>query len=254
MTKKIVMVVFMLVLVVCSQSVFAAKLNDIVQTQDPEWNTFETTGGTSNNESKEETKKEETKKEETKKEETKKEESLTTGDWWLDAFNFLTGYEGEDTTIGNNTVGGIIGFLDPVVNLVKVLGNMIFVAVTVILGVKYIWGSVESKANVKDSLATLVIAALVFYGWNTISALFMNGNELTFIKGSADLTAKSIYSLIMYVCNFLAIGGIVYIGVKYMLAGAEGKSQIKMQGVPLVLGIIMVYATITFLNFIVGIL
>ena len=42
----------------------------------------------------------------------------------------------------------------------------------------------------------------------------------------------------------------IYIGIKYLMAGAEGKSQLKAKGVPIVLGIVMVYATITFLNFI----
>ena len=181
-------------------------------------------------------------------------ESVYATDWWSDANSFLSGYQGTGTVIGNTTVGSLISFLNPLVNLVKVVGNMVFVAVTVILGVKYIWGGVDSKASVKDSLITLVVAALVFYGWNTISALFMTGNQLNFISSSAETTAKTIYSTILYVCNFLAVGGIVYIGVRYMMAGAEGKSQLKAKGVPVVLGIIMVYATITFLNLIVGII
>ena len=175
-------------------------------------------------------------------------------DWWGQASSFLSGYKGEETQIGNSTVGSIISWLDPLVTLVRTVGNMIFVAITVILGVKYIWGGVESKASVKDSLMTLIVAALVFYGWNTISGFFMSGNNLSFIQGSFEGTAKSIYSIVIYVANFLAVGGIVYIGIRYMMAGAEGKSQIKAKGVPVVLGIIMVYATITFLNLIVGIL
>lgn len=174
-------------------------------------------------------------------------QSVYATDWWGQANNF---WNGQQSTIANNALQS----LNPLVTLVKTVGNMIFVAVTVILGVKYIWGGVESKASVKDSLLTLVIAALVFYGWNTISALFMNGNRLSFVSGDATTTAKSIYSTILYVCNFLAVGGIIYIGVRYMMAGAEGKSQLKAKSVPVVLGLIMVYATITFLNLIVGLI
>lgn len=178
----------------------------------------------------------------------------TSTDWWGKASGFLSGYKGEDTEIGTSTVGEIIGFLNPLVTLVRTVGNMIFVAITVMLGVKYIWGGVESKASVKDSLMTLVVAALVFYGWNTISGLFMSGNNLSFIQGTFEGTATGVYSIVIYVANFLAVGGIVYIGIRYMMAGAEGKAQLKAKGVPVVLGIIMVYATITFLNLIVGIL
>jgi len=167
--------------------------------------------------------------------------------WWNMAGNFWSGGS-------SNVANDAMNTLEPLVKLVKTIGNMIFVAVTVILGVKYIWGGVESKASVKDSLVTLVIAALVFYGWNTISALFMSGNKLSFITGSATDTASRIYSIVLYIANFLAVGGIVYIGMRYMMAGAEGRAQLKAKGVPIVLGIIMVYATITFLNLIVGLI
>ncbi len=171
-------------------------------------------------------------------------------DWWGQANGFLSGFGGENTQIGTTTVGNIIHFLDPLVSLVKLIGNMVFVAVTVILGVKYIWGSVESKASVKDSLITLVVSAIVFYGWDSLSSLFMADNNLSFIEPTAKGTFAVIFSTILYICNFLAIGGIVYVGIRYMMAGAEGRSQLKAKSIPMVLGIIMVYATLSFLNFI----
>ena len=167
--------------------------------------------------------------------------------WWGQAHNF---WNGEVSNVATNAITNMSGLVD----LIKVVGNMIFVAVTVILGVKYIWGGVDSKASVKDSLITLVVAAVVFYGWNTISALFMSGNNLNFISNNATTTASTIYNTILFVCNFLAIGGIIYIGIRYMMAGAEGRSQLKAKAVPVVLGLIMVYATITFLNLIVGLI
>ena len=109
---------------------------------------------------------------------------------------------------------------------------------------------VESKANVKDSLLTLVVAACMFYGFSTLETII---NPRIFISSSsAEDTVLNIYSTVLYIANFLAIGGIVYIGVRYMMAGAEGRASLKANSVPIVLGIIMVYATMTFLNFIVG--
>ncbi|MBQ8044174.1 MAG: hypothetical protein IJ272_08545 [Clostridia bacterium] len=174
--------------------------------------------------------------------------------WWGDATDFLSLYKGKNTVIGNTTVESIISFLDPLASLIKTIGNMIFIVVTVILGVTYIWGSVQTKASIKESLMTLVVAALVFYGWNTISALFMSGNQLNFIASTEKETANIIYNTVLYVCNFLAVGGIVYIGLRYLLAGAEGKAELKTQAIPVTLGIILVYATLTFLNLIVGLI
>ena len=168
----------------------------------------------------------------------------TGSNWWNMAGSFFAGA----APLSNDA-------LKELENLVKFIGNLVFVTVTVVLGVKYIWGSVESKSDVKESLATLVIAALVFYGYSTLSNLFITGNNLVFINtGSYEFTARQIYSTILYACNFLAVGGLVYVGVKYLMAGAEGKAELKTKGVPLVLGVIMVYATITFLSFILSIL
>ena len=172
--------------------------------------------------------------------------------WWEHDFNFMKDYKGEETPVGTSTVGEIIGFLDPLVITIKTIGNTLFFVVTVVLGVKYIWGGVESKASVKDSLTTLVVSALVFYGWSSITEIFMYKEKLSFIHSSLSGSVDSVYSTIMYVCNYLAIGGVVYIGIRYMLAGAEGRAELKAKGVPITLGILMVYGTLTFLNLIVS--
>lgn len=166
--------------------------------------------------------------------------------WWESANNF---WNGQTSDIAKNAMES----LDDIVNMIHVIGNMAFIIVTVVLGVKYIWGGVEAKAGVKDSLTTLIVSALVFYGWSTISSLFLNEdrNNLVFITDNYKTTADMIYNIILYVLDFLAVGGIVYIGIRYMMAGAEGRAQLKTKGVPIVLGLIMVYATWTFLNFIV---
>lgn len=169
---------------------------------------------------------------------------FASNDWWGSAYSFFNG----------NYTATNISALSDIQSMIEFIGNMIFVATTVILGVKYIWGSVESKASVKDSLVTLVVAALFFYGWSTIKDMFIGGNGILKFGNNYQVTANSIYSTILYICNFLAVGGIVYVGVRYMMAGADGKAQLKAKGVPMVLGIIMVYATITFLKFIVSII
>ena len=58
----------------------------------------------------------------------------------------------------------------------------------------------------------------------------------------------------MYIINFAAVGGIIYIGIKYMMAGADGKAEMKLKGIPVVMGIIMVYGTVNLINFILKII
>lgn len=162
--------------------------------------------------------------------------------WWQDAWNFSN--NNEATNIAS------LSPLDDILDLIVFVGNIIFIIVTTALGVKYIWGGVESKASVKDSLASLAVAAIFFYGWSTIKDLFIVDGKLIFFASSYQTTSISIYKTILYILNFMAVGGVVYIGLRYMMSGAEGKATLKAQGAMVILGIIMVYATITFLKFI----
>lgn len=200
-------------------------------------------------------------------------------DWWKCAFNFLDSceecanckdrYIKSDGTVdydaienncsdyckkcnSNNVTTKGLGALQ---NLVFDIGNIIFLIVTAFLGVKYIWGGVDSKYSVKNSLVTLVVAAIVFYGWNAVTDI-LNVKEL--LTGSTSATgyqnfATTIYNTIMYIVNVAAIGGIIYIGIKYMMAGADGKAEMKLKLIPVIMGIILVYGTLNFINVILDI-
>lgn len=165
--------------------------------------------------------------------------------FWEDAFNWFAG-------VDKTGSGVTAGFLEGAKNIIKVLGNMIFIVVTAILGVKYIWGSADAKYSVKNSLFGLVVAAVVFYGWDSISNVIATVTDST-ISNSIQGTSITIYTYILYFVNIVAIAGIIFIGVRYLMASAEGKSQLKMKLGPAFLGIIMVYATISFLNTILSI-
>lgn len=162
-------------------------------------------------------------------------------EWWNSAFNWFNSSSSASSTEVSNALTGILNFI-------KAAGNIVFFAITVVLGVKYIWGSVESKSSIKESLVTLVVAALFFYGYSTITGLF--DAKTLFVTSSAETSIGNIYNIVLYICNVLAIAGVVFIGVKYMLAGASGRAELKTKSVPVILGIIMVYSTLTFLTLI----
>lgn len=167
-------------------------------------------------------------------------------DWWGCAFQFLQNGESNQLDIGG------LNSLDKLRELLFDIGNIIFILVTAILGVKYIWGGVDSKFSVKNSLVTLVVAAIVFYGWNAVTDI-LNIQGLLAGASSHEGIAIQIYDTIMYIVNILAVGGIIYIGIKYMMAGADGKAEMKLKFIPVVMGIIMVYGAMNLINFILDI-
>lgn len=164
-------------------------------------------------------------------------------DWWNGARDFFQiGKTDNPTDISNRALDGLE-------ELVFGIGNIIFFIVTAALGVKYIWGGAESKFSVKNSMINLIVAAMVFYGWDAIANVLDVQNILS-TSSSEMAFATKIYDTIMYIVNLAAIGGIIYIGVRYMMAGADGKAELKLKFIPIIFGVIMVYGTLNLIQFI----
>lgn len=64
-------------------------------------------------------------------------------------------------------------------NILTIIGMCIAVIVSVILGIKFMIGSVEEKAQIKDALVPFVIGCIVVFGAFGIWRIFINiGNSL----------------------------------------------------------------------------
>ena len=75
-------------------------------------------------------------------------------------------------------------------------------------------------------------------------------------KGTLQLNAIGrnlikISSVIMRVFQLIAVGGIIYAGVRYMYAGAEIKSEIKKSLIKLAIGCVILFGGSTIANLIV---
>ena len=61
----------------------------------------------------------------------------------------------------------VIGFL-------RTIGSIVSVAVLAILGIKYMFGSVEEKAGYKETMRPYVIGAVLVFGITNLLAIFTN--------------------------------------------------------------------------------
>lgn len=169
-------------------------------------------------------------------------------DFWNQATSWYSGGQ-----VNTTLPGSASNIIDTLANYINIIGTAVFIIVTTVLGIKYIFGSVEDKADIKESLVTLIVAAVFFFGWAHIRNLIIGTNSNTFIFTQNATTlpqiVSKIFGIFVYVANFLAIGGIIYVGVKYLLSGASGRADLKGKSVQFVLGIIMAFATINFLNY-----
>ena len=67
----------------------------------------------------------------------------------------------------DKTVNGII-------YVIQVIGSIVSVAVLVILGIKYMMGSVEERAQYKKTLMPYFIGAILFFGISNVTSLLYN--------------------------------------------------------------------------------
>ncbi len=174
------------------------------------------------------------------------------GNFWKQAVNWFNRGKDDYGTIGavDASAAEIISEFGTMVNI---LGTTVIVLVTIFLGIKYMFGTFEAKADVKESLVTLLVACVFFFGWNSIwNLLFPNGD---FIFNPSDATSYTtplsiIFSTATTIANFLAIGAILYVGIRYIFAGAEGKADLKAKSGQFLIGIILSFCAVGLLNYI----
>lgn len=176
-----------------------------------------------------------------------------TGDFWQHAQEWYQGDDGGSAlgeaiaTVTNGSAGEVIDQFSSMVNLI---GTTVIVLVTIFLGVKYMYGSFESKASVKDGLLNLLVACIFFFGWTAIWNLLFNGNQLTIVGDTLESTIALVFNTLTVIANFLAVGAVIFIGIKYIFSGAKGKSELKLKSSTFLIGVIMAFCTIGLLNYI----
>lgn len=147
--------------------------------------------------------------------------------------------------IGTRGTGGLLDAIFQV-------GNVIFVSITIVLGIKYIFSSVEAKSDIKESLITLSIGAIFYYLAQSVYNFseYLLGDFKT--AANLDTITKRIFSIISSVANIAAIMGVVLLGIKYMFTASEERAELKEKMVPLVIGLALIYSTVRVLSFIVA--
>lgn len=155
---------------------------------------------------------------------------------------------------GENNVSPIsIDVVNSFMDIINYVGTVIIIIATMFLGVKYMFGSVDGKSEVKESLVTLLIACVFFFGWQYIRdiVLMSNGTQL-FISDPGDHSYKLLFARLLGVVTMIvkvaAIAGVIYVGVRYIFAGASGKADLKGKSVYFIIGIILTFCSVTVLT------
>ena len=166
------------------------------------------------------------------------------GDWFNDVQE-----EGEGN-VSEKSIEIVNQFMD----IVNYVGTTLIIIATMFLGVKYMFGSVEGKSEVKESLMTLLVACVFFFGWQYIRDIILIGTGGTqlFLVSNDDASYKNLFGrllgVVIMIVKVAASVGVIYVGVRYIFSGATGKAELKGKSVYFIIGIILTFSSVTVLT------
>ena len=72
------------------------------------------------------------------------------------------------SNIGEETTAGILDLGNNIVGVIRVVGIIVAVVILLILGIKYMMGSAEEKADYKKSMIPYLVGAVLIFASSTI--------------------------------------------------------------------------------------
>lgn len=134
-----------------------------------------------------------------------------------------------------------LDFLDDIADGIRYIGTFIAVGALMIIGIKYMTGSIEEKANYKKSMMPYIIGCVILFG---ASAIAPQIKELVGTEVDSTSIGNQVLGIIRAVGSMFAIGVLMVLGIKYMLGSVEERASYKKSMLPYVAGMILLFASV----------
>lgn len=136
-----------------------------------------------------------------------------------------------------------LGFVDDVTEFIRTIGSFIAVGVLMIIGIRYMMGSIEERASYKKSMMPYIIGCFILFGAaNLIPALkdiaeTINGDNV-------ETMGNSILGIIQAIGTYISVGILMTIGIRYMMGSVEERASYKKSMIPYLIGAILLFAAV----------
>ncbi len=167
-------------------------------------------------------------------------------DFWSDATNW---YEKED--LNYDVTQSVNDLISTISGYIELTGTVIIIIAAIVLGIKYVLASAEGKAIAKENIISLLVACIFFFGWANISNILYTGKNFVLYSQTNNTyqgTILNVYNIFKFIFQIVALIAILYVGIKYIFAGAEGRANLKSKSWAFVIGMILIFSTIEVLN------
>ena len=131
---------------------------------------------------------------------------------------------------------------DDIAKIVSRVGTFIAVGVLMVIGIRYMMGSLEERASYKKSMMPYVIGCFILFGAANlapmINSLFSN------IGNSTEAIGNSILGIIRLVGTFISVGGLMIMGIRYMTGSVEERASYKKSMIPYIVGMGLLFGAV----------
>lgn len=135
-----------------------------------------------------------------------------------------------------------LAFIDNLTNMIRTIGIFIAVGAMMLIGIRYITGSIEEKANYKKSMMPYIIGCFVLFG---ASVLAPQIKELfTDIGTDAETIGNKVIGIIQAVGTIVTVAVLMLLGIKYMIGSVEERATYKKTMLPYIIGVILIFAAV----------
>ncbi len=132
-----------------------------------------------------------------------------------------------------------LSFLDTITDAVRLIGTFIAVGALMIIGIKYVMGSIEEKASYKKSMMPYIIGCFILFGASTLAPQI---RELFSQVGTdTEAVGGQILGIIQAVGSMITVGVLMILGIKYMVGSTEERASYKRSMLPAVIGMILIF-------------
>lgn len=130
-----------------------------------------------------------------------------------------------------------------IVDTIQTIGSVVSVIILMIIGIMYMIGSTEDKANYKETMFPYVLGAFFVFAISRVIGIVRViggniGNSATSITDIGNI----IVTVVGTIGSIISVVVLVIIGIKYMVGSIEEKATYKKSLMPYVIGAGILFA------------
>lgn len=145
---------------------------------------------------------------------------------------------------------GVSSMLGEITNILAAIAGFVCVFKLIQIGIMFVLTGANDRSNAKTSLLPWIIGTVVCGGY-----LLIGNSIISIIQGAAGgggvtspgdpgaaikTLGEEALDIIGIVAWFVAIGMVIYIGIKYIFTGAGGMAKVKTTLFPLIVGLVII--------------